>query len=356
VKLVIFIHAGRAGYGITDGTIVRPASDGFCETYPDLRAVLAADALDALDSAVGPPIALGQVELLPPVPNPAKIVCVGLNYRKPYPVGGVAPPDPENIILFGKERQAIVGHGSALEIPPKGPDQSFDYEAEIAIVIGRQGLCIPPDQAMDHVAGFTAFNDGSVRDWQKHSIHAGKNFEKSGSCGPWMVTADEIVAPDDMTLIARLNGDVVQHAKASEMIYTMAEQISYISQVTTLLPGDIIATGSPDGTGGSRSPKRYLRKGDLLEISVSGVGTLANTVGRRRSIRISRALSCNPSGSMSRLTNYDGQHWPSSRVAGAAMMRQSRSPNTSLTRTAAAWNPTASSGCCNTRGSMRTAS
>lgn len=280
MKLVSYLCEGLAGYGITDGTLIRPASAAFRQTYPDLRAVLADDALGQLESGTeAGTLDLSDVTLLPPIPNPAKIVCVGLNYRKPYPVDGVAPPDPERIILFGKERQAIVGHGTALEIPPAEPAESFDYEAEIAIVIGRAGRCVPVEQAMNLVAGYTAFNDGSVRDWQKHSIHAGKNFENSGSCGPWIATTDEIAAPDTLTLTARLNGEVVQHAKASEMIYSMAEQISYISQVTTLLPGDIIATGSPDGTGGSRNPKRFLRAGDVVEITVSGVGTLVNPVG-----------------------------------------------------------------------------
>ena len=280
MKLVSYLCKGLACYGITDGTLIRPASAAFRQTYPDLRAVLADDALGQLESGTeADTLDLSDVTLLPPIPNPAKIICVGLNYRKPYPVDGVAPPDPENIILFGKEQQAIVGHETALEIPPGAPAESFDYEAEIAIVIGREGRCVPVDQAMDHVAGYTAFNDGSVRDWQKHSIYAGKNFEKSGSCGPWITTADQIEVPEDLTLIARLNGLEVQRAKASEMIYSMAEQIAYVSQLMTILPGDIIATGSPDGTGGSRNPKRYLRRGDVVEITVSGVGTLINSVG-----------------------------------------------------------------------------
>ncbi len=279
MKLVSFLHGGTAGYGTTDGTRVRPAGTALRRACPDLRSVLAQGALDDLardDSA--PVLPLDAVTLLPPIPNPPRIVCVGLNYRKPYPVDGVAPPDPENIILFGKERAAIVGHGAALQIPPGPPADSFDYEAEIALVIGRAGRLVSPERAMAHVAGYTVFNDGSVRDWQRHSIYAGKNFEASGSCGPWITTADEIAEPDALELTARLNGEVVQQARASEMIYSMAAQISYLSQVMTLQPGDIIATGSPDGTGGSRSPKRYLRRGDVLEITVSGVGTLVNPV------------------------------------------------------------------------------
>ena len=279
MKLVSFQHAGQSGYGTTDGALIRPAGAVFRQTYPDLRAVMAGNALDALESGTDAlPLGLNEVTLLPPIPNPAKIVCVGLNYRKPYPVDGIAPPDPENIILFGKERQAIVGHGAALRIPPGEPAESFDYEAEIAVVIGRAGRCVPVEQAMEHVAGYTAFNDGSVRNWQKHSIYAGKNFEKSGACGPWFTTVDEIRSPDSLVLTARLNGEVVQSAKAFEMIYSIAEQVSYVSHLMMLHPGDIIATGSPDGTGGSRDPKRFLRAGDVVEITVSGVGTLINPV------------------------------------------------------------------------------
>ena len=280
MKLVSFTHAGQANYGTKDGTLIHPASAALRQTYPDLRAVPADDALDALESGTDAgTLDLSDVTLLSPIPNPAKIVCVGLNFRKPYPVDGVAPTDPENIILFGKERQAIVGHGAALEIPPGAPAESFDYEAEIAIVIGRSGRSIPVEQAMDHVVGYTAFNDGSVRDWQKHSIYAGKNFENSGACGPWITIVDETDNTDDLTLTAYLNGEVVQQAKASEMIYSIAEQVSYVSHLMRLHPGDIIATGSPDGTGGSRDPKRYLRAGDVVEITVSGVGTLVNPVG-----------------------------------------------------------------------------
>ncbi len=280
MKLVSFTHAGKASYGTTDGTLIHPASAALRQTYRDLRAVLAGDALDALENGTDAgTLELADITLLPPIPNPAKIVCVGLNYRKPYPVDGVAPPDPENIILFGKERQAIVGHGAALEIPPGEPAESFDYEAEIAVVIGQPGRCVPVEQAMSHIAGYTAFNDGSVRDWQKHSIYAGKNFENSGSCGPWITTADAIDNTDDLTLTACLNGEVVQQAKASEMIYSIAEQVSHVSHLMKLHPGDIIATGSPDGTGGSRNPKRFLRRGDVVEITVSGVGTLVNPVG-----------------------------------------------------------------------------
>ena len=279
MKLASFTLDGRATYGVVMGETVAPVTDAFAARYPDLRAALAADALGALD--LGAALPLDAVTVLPPIPAPSKIVCVGLNYRKPYPVEGVAPPDPENIVLFGKERQCIVGHGAALEIPPGAAAETFDYEAEIAVVIGREGRCIAPEDALAHVAGYTCFNDGSVRAWQRHSVHAGKNFERSGSCGPWIATADEVRDWSALRLTARLNGEVVQDALAGEMIFGLPEQIAYVSQLMTLHPGDIIATGSPDGTGGSRTPKRFLRAGDTVEVTVSGVGTLVNRVDGR---------------------------------------------------------------------------
>lgn len=279
MKLASFIVDGQSTYGTVTGETVTPVSDAFAARHPDLRAALAADALGALD--LGAPLAADRVTFLLPIPAPSKIVCVGLNYRKPYPVDGVAPPDPDNIVLFGKERQCLVAHRAALEIPPGEAAETFDYEAEIAVVIGREGRCIAPEDALAHVAGYTCFNDGSVRAWQRHSVHAGKNFERSGSCGPWITTADEVPDWAALRLTARLNGEVVQDALASEMIFGLPEQIAYVSHLMTLHPGDIIATGSPDGTGGSRTPKRFLRAGDTVEVTVSGVGTLVNRVDDR---------------------------------------------------------------------------
>ena len=185
---------------------------------------------------------------------PRKIVCVGMNYRKPYPV--------EN----------------ALERPTGEAARSFDYEGEIAVVIGRIARRVTTDQAMSHVLGYSAFNDGSVRDWQKHSVYAGKNFARSGAWGPWITTADELPPPQDLELTVTLNDEVVQHAFGREMIFSVAEQLAYASNLFTLYPGDVIATGSPDGTGGSRSPKRFLIPGDKVKISVGANCTLINSV------------------------------------------------------------------------------
>lgn len=275
-----FLLGTKPLYGVFSGDIVTPVSFDFLRRYPTLRDVLDDSALDLMKQNIelNRPIALSDIRFLPPVPNPRKIVCVGMNYRKPYPLDGVAPPDPENIILFGKERESMLAHGDALESPTGEAAHSFDYEGEIAVVIGRTARRVTADHAMSHVLGYSAFNDGSVRDWQKHSVYAGKNFARSGAWGPWITTSDELPPPSDLELTVTLNGKLVQHAFGREMIFSVAKQIAYASKIFTLRPGDVIATGSPDGTGGSRSPKRFLTPGDTVTVSVGAACTLINSV------------------------------------------------------------------------------
>ena len=275
-----FLLGTKPLYGVFSSDVVTPVNVDFLLHYPTLRDVLDDSALDLMRQNIelNRPIALSDIRFLPPIPNPRKIVCVGMNYRKPYPVDGVASPDPENIILFGKERESMLAHGDALESPTGEAAHSFDYEGEIAVVIGRTARRVTADHAMSHVLGYSAFNDGSVRDWQKHSVYAGKNFARSGAWGPWITTADELPPPQDLELTVTLNDEVVQHAFGREMIFSVAEQIAYASNMFTLRPGDVIATGSPDGTGGSRSPKRFLIPGDTVKISVGAACTLINSV------------------------------------------------------------------------------
>ena len=170
----------------------------------------------------------------------------------------------------------LVGHGEPVVAPVAS--ETFDYEAELAAVIGTGGRHISVDEALGHVAGWTCLNDGSVREWQRHSVNAGKNFERSGSIGPWMVTADEIADPQALRLFARVDGEVRQDSSTSEMIFSVAEIISYLSQAIELRAGDVIATGSPEGTGGSFDPPKFLRAGQHLEIEIEGIGVLANPV------------------------------------------------------------------------------
>lgn len=271
---------GKPLFGVFGLNTVSPASGSLQARYRCLRDLLDDGALEMLkdSSNLSTPVLLDDIIFLPPIPNPRKIICVGLNYIKPYPVDGVPPPNPENIILFGKERETLLGHLDPLEIPKGEAAKSFDYEGEIAVVIGKSARDVSVNDALDYVLGFSIFNDGSVREWQKHSIYAGKNFASSGSWGPWITTADALPSVEKMALNVALNGQTVQSAFGYEMIFSLAQQIAYASSLFTLRPGDVIATGSPDGTGGSRKPKRYLQEGDSVSMSVTGIGTLSNRV------------------------------------------------------------------------------
>ena len=282
MKIARFTCEGRTGYGVVidEAGIVEP-SDGFLSRHPDIRSVLAADATPALAQDVaGRParLTLDAVQLLPPLAPENKVICIGINFRKKYPLEGVPPPDPDHIIVFAKHHDAMVGHGDTLELPLGLAAGSFDYEGEITLVIGKGGRHIPRETALTHVAGCTILNDGSVRGWQKQSLHAGKNFARSGGCGPWIVTADEVGDLGTMALTTRVNGELRQQTDVRQMIFQPDELIAYISHFTPLHPGDLIATGTPEGAGGSFSPPRFLRAGDLVEIAVSGVGTLRNRV------------------------------------------------------------------------------
>lgn len=219
-------------------------------------------------------IALGEASFLPPIDATSKIICLGLNYRDHANEGGEIPP--ETPALFTKFADALVGHESGI-VRPAASD-SFDYEGEIAVVIGRGGRHIAAADALDHVFGYSIFLDGSVRDYQRHSISAGKNFWHSGAIGPWIVTADEIADPSALTLQTHLNGALVQRATAGLMIHDIPSTIAYVSRWTPLLPGDIIATGTPAGVGAARTPPLWMREGDRVEVSVSAIGSLRNHV------------------------------------------------------------------------------
>ncbi len=210
-----------------------------------------------------------------PIPDQRRLLCAGLNYHKKYPLGGEVKT-PKQPVYFNKPPGSLVPHNGRL-IRPIASVQ-LDYEVELAVVIGRLGRHIPESDALDYVAGYTILNDGSVRDWQRHGVAAGKNFYRSGSCGPWIVTSDQIPQPSDLSIITRVNGQERQNAGVNEMIFSVQELISYMSQIMPLEPGDIIATGSPEGTGGSMEPQVWLVEGDAIEFEIPGIGILANTV------------------------------------------------------------------------------
>lgn len=246
---------------------------------PDLACVLAADAIDelhALAADAEPDLALAEVELLPVITDPDKILCVGINYR-PH-VEETGRDAPERPVLFTRFPGSQVGHGRPLVRP--SVSHKFDYEGELAVIIGRRGRHIAPEGALRHVAGYSCFNDGSVRDFQRHSSQftAGKNFAHSGGFGPWLTTADEIGDPARLTLETRLNGAVMQSADVADLIFDVPALISYCSTFTELLPGDVIVTGTPGGVGYVRKPPVYLQPGDVVEVEIPGVGVLRNGV------------------------------------------------------------------------------
>ena len=278
MKIASFIHEGRALYGLVDGESLRPVSDAKLAVYPTLRALLDAGTLADLPSfCAAKSVPLASVQLLPPVPNPSKILCIGLNYKKPYPVPGTTF-DTDNIVIFGRHDDSFVAHDQPLEMPLGDAGLSYDFEGEIAVVIGTRCRHVAPESALEHVAGYACMNEGSVRNWQKHSLHAGKNFHASGAWGPWLATTDETAPIEEMRLITRVNGTVMQETTGAEMIHDLPKLISYLSHIVQLNPGDVIATGSPDGTGGSRSPTAFLKPDDVVEVEVSTVGTLRNPV------------------------------------------------------------------------------
>lgn len=229
--------------------------------------------LRRLHQAVSDHVSETEVEFLPPVPDAGKILCVGLNYPGHQSAAPQAHPS-----LFVRFNDSLVGHQQTV-CAPKISEQ-FDFEGELAVVIGRVAWRVSAADAQFCIAGYSCFSDNSVRDYQKHATQAtaGKNFPRSGSFGPWLTTVDEVEDVNDLELTTRLNGNVVQKVSTSEMIFSASQIISYISEFTVLRPGDVIATGTPKGVGFTRTPPLWLRPGDLLEVEISNVGTLRNKV------------------------------------------------------------------------------
>ena len=280
MKLVSFLNNDQESFGVLGNSGLYPVLEAFKKECLDLKAVFGSQKIKDLKMfCQEKPIPLSQVTLLPPIPNPGKIICAGMNYRKPYPVDGIAPPDSGNIVIFSRHSDTLVGDGTDLERPRGEAAETFDFEGEIVAVIGKSGRLISPKDALQHVVGYSIMNEGSVREWMKHSVHAGKNFHASGSWGPWITTVDEIDDFSSLKLETHVNGKLMQSASAAEMIFSLSELIAYISNLTPLNSGDIIATGSPDGTGGSRNPSVFLKPGDCVEVSVERIGTLKNYVG-----------------------------------------------------------------------------
>lgn len=226
-------------------------------------------------AGVRPDYPLSEIELLRPVVQPEKIICAGVNYAG---LPGEPSGPPKYPTLFLRTPGSLVGHLQPLVRPHES--EQLDCEGEIAMVIGREGRRIPREQALDHVAGYTLCNEGSVPDWMQHArnITPGKNFDASGSLGPWLVTTDEIDPTRPLHLTTRVNGELRQSDTTANMIFGFADLIAYISLFTTLKPGDVIVTGTPFGTGAQADPPRFLQPGDVVEIAVPEIGVLRNTV------------------------------------------------------------------------------
>lgn len=277
MRIISYALGGRASFGLVAG------ADGIVDLggrlpYADVSAVLRAGALAELARFADLPAdhRIGAVTVLPAVPDPRrKVLCVGLNYRA-HVAESAGREVPENPRIFARLDDTVIGHGAPLWRPRNSTH--FDYEGELAVVIGRPGRHIPAARALEHVAAYTIFNDGSVRDYQKHSVTAGKNFPHTGPLGPWLVTADEIPDPAALTLTTRVNGEERQRTSTGDMILNVQALIEYISAFTPLSPGDVIATGTPEGVAHARRPPPWLRPGDMVEIEISGIGTLRNPV------------------------------------------------------------------------------
>ena len=279
MRLASFQAAGVASYGaVTDKGIVDLGAR-IGNRYADLKSLLAQDALDQAARQIRNPadFKLSEIEWLPVIPNPGKIVCVGLNYEEHRMETG--RDKTENPALFLRVTESQVGH--LQPIPRPRESTHLDYEAEIALIIGLPGRRISQADALKHVAGYSCYNDGSVRDWQRHTVQwtAGKNFARTGAFGPWMVTADEIPPGTKLTLSCRLNGEQMQHADTDMMIFKFPKLIEYISAFTPLAAGDVIVTGTPGGVGSRRTPPLWMKPGDTVEIEIDKVGVLVNPIG-----------------------------------------------------------------------------
>lgn len=278
MKLVSYMESGRSSFGMVVGDRVIDLARRLGSPHSTLRAAVASDAFEKLAeriSSIEPDFSLSQVQLLPPVIDPEKIICIGLNYKAHAAEGGFKIP--EHPQLFTRLTNTLVAHDSPMIRPKLSGD--FDYEGELAVVIGRPGRYISRKDALKHVFGYACFNDGSIRDVQfKHSLTAGKNFPSTGGFGPWVVTADEIPDPSQLALTTRVNGVQVQHKGIDDMIFSVPEIIAYVSTWTPLVPGDVISTGTPEGVGFARKPPLWLKPGDSVEVEISRIGVLHNPI------------------------------------------------------------------------------
>ena len=280
MKLASFQANNRHSYGAltTSGVIDIGQLPETPNTLHAALIELSTEQLAALVESRSPDHSLNDITYAPPVTNPEKIICIGVNYinRNEEYDDSALPPYPS---VFLRTPGSLVGHLQPIVRPPES--KQFDYEGEIAIIIGKSGRRIPQDNAASYIAGLTILQEGSVRDWMRHgkfNVTQGKNFGRSGAIGPWIVTSDEFDGYDNLTVTTRVNGEQRQHDTTANLLFSFPYLISYLSTFMVLKPCDIISTGTPTGAGARFDPPRFLMPGDDVEVEVPGVGLLKNTV------------------------------------------------------------------------------
>jgi 2-keto-4-pentenoate hydratase/2-oxohepta-3-ene-1,7-dioic acid hydratase in catechol pathway len=279
LKLASFEKNGEERFGFVRNGAIADLTGRLPSGAVTLAEAIHSDGLDAIRSAADGTdagLALDDVRLLPPIPRPGKIICIGLNYKTHIAESG--HPVPAKPMLFARFANSLVGHGEPLVRPKLS--YSFDFEGELAFVLGKSGRHVERKDALAHVAGYACFNDGSIRDYQLHTSQflPGKTFWRSGSFGPFLVTVDEIPDPAGLSLTTRLNGAVMQHARLDDLLFDIPALIEYVSSITVLDPGDVIVTGTTSGVGFARTPPVWMRPGDKVEVEIAGVGTLVNDI------------------------------------------------------------------------------
>lgn len=283
MKYASFSINGKESYGIVVKDGIVDLGQRFGDRYADLQALVAADFPADVAAAANEPAdhALDAITFLPPIARPMHIWCLALNYAEHHnevQSAGRVQELPKQPALFARAADSLTGHGQPLFHP--GVSEQFDFEGELVVVIGKPGYRVKAENAFDHVAAYTIMNEGSVRDWQFHTrqITPGKNFYRSGSIGPWLVPAREIEDVNALRIVTTLNGQTMQDESVNAMVHKIPRFIEYVSTIAPLVPGDILATGTPSGVGFSRQPPVFMKAGDICEITIDRIGTLSNQV------------------------------------------------------------------------------
>lgn len=279
MKFVSFTRLGRVGFGVVIDSGIADLTGKIAPHVTTLKGLIETDIVVAACECAqkqGADLSLNDVSLLPVIPDPSKILCVGLNYQKHKIETG--RPDADYPTIFTRFADSQVAHGAPLIKPAQS--ERFDYEGEMAVVIGRGGRNIPKENALDHIAGYACYNDGSIRNFQQHTSQftPGKTFPGTGGFGPYLVTPDEVGDYRKLPIQTRLNGEVMQEASLSELIFPVDEIIAYCSLFTPLSAGDVIVTGTPGGVGDRRDPPVYMFAGDVVEVEIGCLGVLRNPV------------------------------------------------------------------------------